>query len=141
MVYLGCAGVEGSGDKWSAFPGDEVFLEDAGHAMLVESQYELSPPSSAPLLREPRKTYRGPRNRRSADASGSAYQQDIFTRLDRLRENAGEGGIKEQLERLQAIAALMQQRNQGPMPGEMLRVYGWEVEDIANKLVQLMKHG
>ncbi|HEX7027295.1 MAG TPA: hypothetical protein VF268_08640, partial [Gammaproteobacteria bacterium] len=98
-----------------------------------------APPPSPALenVREPRKNY-GKSRKKSADAqgSGTAYQQDIFTRLDRLRAGAKKDSIEEQLERLQAIAALMQSPDQGPMPGELLKVYAWEVEDAVRIIMK-----
>lgn len=84
---------------------------------------------------EPGKTY-GDSGKREAGKT-SAPGEDIFTRLDRLREQAHGSSVKGQLERLQAIAELMQAPDQGPLPGEMLRVYAWEVEDAAKLLMEL----
>lgn len=99
------------------------------------NQYAFAPLSSMERVHEPRKDYRGSRGGRSADnPQTSAYHEDVFARLDRLRSNARGNNIQDQLERLRGIAALMQQRDQGPMPGEMLKVYGWEVEDAVEKL-------
>ena len=100
---------------------------------LAGSQYNFAPLSlSAIHVYEPRKGYGG------SDSSKS-NAPDIFNRLDQLRSAASENSITAQLERLQGIAALMQARDQGPMPGEMLRVYAWEIEDTADKLKRLMK--
>lgn len=81
---------------------------------------------------EPRKDYGGSRDK-------SSRAEAIFARLEQLSGNASDTSLVQQLERLQGIAALMQARDQGPMPGQMLRVYAWEVEDVAHKLMQLVK--
>lgn len=78
---------------------------------------------------EPRKDYGGSRDKRSR-------AEAIFARLEQLSENAGDTSVVQQLERLQGIAALMQARDQGPMPGQMLRVYAWEVEDAVRIIMK-----
>lgn len=87
------------------------------------SQYNFAPLFlSAIHVYEPRKGYGG-------SDGGKSNAPDIFNRLDQLRSAASENSITAQLERLQGIAALMQQRDQGPMPGELLRIYAWEIEE------------
>lgn len=124
-------GMAGSSGMRSGFLFDEIIAGDK--ARYARRLYAPLPSSTGDNVREPRKTYGKSRKPRSGDAGGP-YQQDVFTRLDRLRTDASENSVMDQLARLQAIAALMQQRDQGPMPGEMLRVYAWEVEDAVKKI-------
>lgn len=80
---------------------------------------------------EPRKDYGGSRDKRPGSRA-----EAIFARLEHLSANAGDTSVSQQLERLQGIAALMQARDQGPMPGQMLRVYAWEVEDAVRIIMK-----
>lgn len=125
MIDLQHTGVAG---RRPVFPLHALILKDK--AVRAGRGYVPTPLPSMEYVREPRKPY-GKSRKTSTDTSDSkaAYPEDIFTRLDRLRSNASEDSVSEQLERLQGIAALMQQREQGPLPGELLRVYAWEVED------------
>jgi hypothetical protein len=86
-------------------------------------------PDAINRVNEPRKDYGGSRDKRSR-------AEAIFARLERLRANASDTSVRQQLERLQGIAALMQARDQGPMPGQMLRVYAWEVEDAVKIIMK-----
>lgn len=100
-------------------------------------RYRLAPAFPAETrVYEPRKPYGGSDNSEPAGAARQTSAEDIFSRLDRLRAQAGGNSVEAQLERLQGIAALMQRRDQGPMPGEMLRVYAWEVEDAVKKIMK-----
>lgn len=140
MIDLECVRVAGQGGNGPALHAYRLAFKNAGKSRRVRSRYTSAPLSSAAYVYEPRKGYGGSRDSRSGDASKTgAHQDDIFSRLDRLRLDASKNSVKEQLERLQAIAALMQVREQGPMPGEMLRVYAWELEDIVKILRKRLK--
>jgi hypothetical protein len=79
----------------------------------------LSFPVLGNVLREPRTRYRS---------------NNVFGRIESLQRRALRKTVVAQLDRLRELAELMQKAEQGALPGEMLRVYGWEVSDIAARL-------
>lgn len=96
---------------------DTISIDKGRESMYRYADY--SPVIHGDILREPKRAYRSSKKTVSMDA-------EYYARLEKT--------LVKQVEQLRALSAEIQARKLGPLSGQMLHVYAWELNGIAEEL-------